>query len=268
MRSNSPESVDDAPDDEDFKGSDEKSAKAESVRYAKVRRDERNKHNAAKGLVEKTCQISNLEEGALGSYMHPATDMKDGHNDSPDPGPALTTDRITEFDGFNTENNMGRPGSNQKEEPDSIDKIKPLDAMATTVAQPAQDANCNDPDSEQGLASRINKDIDTNGETDQVEAKEESEVTDDKETRSYSLKTVDDTPDDEILRGGDTKPGKSESVGHAEVREDKNSKHDAFKDLIDEPCEKTYLKENTLEPHMHPASDIENDSNKNLEIEA
>ena len=68
------------------------------------------------------------------------------------------------------------------------------------------------------------------------------------------------------FRGGDTKPGKSESVEHAEVREDKKSKHDAFKDLIDEPFEKTYLKENTLESHIHPASDIEDDSNKNLEI--
>ena len=65
MRSDSPESVDDAPDDENFKGSDEKSAKAQSVRYAMVRRDERNKHNAAKGLVEKTCQVYNLEDGAL-----------------------------------------------------------------------------------------------------------------------------------------------------------------------------------------------------------
>ena len=72
--------------------------------------------------------------------------MKGGHNDSPDPSPALTTDRITEFDGFNTENNMGRPGSNQKKEPDSTDMIKLLGAMATTVAQPAQDVNCNDPD--------------------------------------------------------------------------------------------------------------------------
>ena len=134
--------------------------------------------------MKKTCQISYLEESALGLYMHPATDMEEDHNNSPDHSPALRTDRITEFDGFDTGNNMGRPGSNQKEEPDSIDKIKPLDAMATTVAQPAQDGNRNDPDSEQVLASRINKDIDTNGETDQVEAKEESEVTDDKETRS------------------------------------------------------------------------------------
>ena len=80
------------------------------------------------------------------------------------------------------------------------------------------------------------------------------------------MKTVDDTPDDEIPRGGDAKPEKSESVGHAKVRKDKKSKHDAFKGLIDEPCEKTYLKENTLEPHRHPASDIENDCNKNLKI--
>ena len=176
--------------------------------------------------------------------------MEEGHSNSPDPSPELKTDKITEFDGFDTENNMGRPGSNQKEEPDSIDKIKPLGAMITTVAQPVQDANYNDPDSEQGLASRIYKDIDTDGETDQVEAKEESEVTDDKETRSYSSKTVDDTPDDEILKGDDAKPEKSESGGHARVREDKKSKHDAFKGLIDEPCEKTCLKENTLDPHM------------------
>ena len=200
--------------------------------------------------------------------MHSATDMEEGHSNSPDPSPELKTDKITEFDGFDTENNMGRPGSNQKEEPDSIDKIKPLGAMITTVAQPVQDANYNDPDSEQGLASRIYKDIDTDGETDQVEAKEESEVTDDKETRSYSLKTVDDTPDDEILRGGDAKPEKSESVGHAKVRKDKKSKHDTFKELTGEPCEKAYLKENTSKPHIHPTSDIENDSNKNLKIEA
>ena len=136
MRSDSPESVDDAPDDEGFKGSDEKSTKAESVGYAKVRRGERSKHNAAKGLVEKTCQESYLEKNALDSYMHPAIDMEDGHSNSPDPSPALKTDRITEFDGSDAENNIGRPGSNQKEESDSIDKI-----------QPVQDANCNDPDS-------------------------------------------------------------------------------------------------------------------------
>ena len=46
----------------------------------------------------KTCQISNLKENALGPYMHPATDMEDGHNNSPDPSPALKTDRITVLD--------------------------------------------------------------------------------------------------------------------------------------------------------------------------
>ena len=55
MRSDSPESVDDAPDDDGFKGSDEKSTKARSVRYGKVRRGERSKHNTVKGLVKKTC---------------------------------------------------------------------------------------------------------------------------------------------------------------------------------------------------------------------
>ena len=34
MRSDPPESVDDAPDDEGFKGVDEKSTKSESVGYA------------------------------------------------------------------------------------------------------------------------------------------------------------------------------------------------------------------------------------------
>ena len=53
MRSDSPESVYDAPDDEGFKGGDENSTKSESVGYAKVRKGERSKHNAGKGLVEK-----------------------------------------------------------------------------------------------------------------------------------------------------------------------------------------------------------------------
>ena len=94
LRSDSPESVDDAPGDKDLKGSDEKSAKAESVRYAKVCRDEENKHNAVKGLVKRTRQISDLKEGALGSYMNPVTDMEDSHNDSQDLSPALTTDEV------------------------------------------------------------------------------------------------------------------------------------------------------------------------------
>ena len=50
MRSNSPESVDNAPDDQSFKGGDEKSTKSESVGYTKVRRGERSKHNVFKEL--------------------------------------------------------------------------------------------------------------------------------------------------------------------------------------------------------------------------
>ena len=120
---------------------------SESVGYTEVRRGERSKHNAVNGTVGKTCQKTYLEKSTLDPCMHTATDIEDDDSTNSEPSPALNTDRVTESNVFNTENNMGQPGSNQKEEPDPIDKIKPVVAMVTVVAEPAQDVNCNDPDS-------------------------------------------------------------------------------------------------------------------------
>ena len=76
--------------------------------------------------------------------------------------------------------------------------------------------------------------------------------------RSYPSKTVNDAPNDEVLKG--EKSERSETVRHTRVREDEKSKHKDFKDLIDEPCEKTYLMESSLNPSMHPTSGIEKGS--------
>ena len=73
---------------------------------------------------------------------------------------------------------------------------------------------------------------------------------------------MDDTPDDEYLGKGDEKSAELESVGYAKVR---GGEHDAVNGQGSETCEKTHLNENTLDPHMHPASDREYNDSKNSE---
>ena len=159
---------------------------------------------------------------------------------------------------------MGQLGSNQEKKPDRVDKIKPLIAGVAVVTQPAKDESCNVPDmkdgSELGPASEINMEIGTDKETDQVRRKEEkNKDVDEMETRSNSSESVNDAPDDENFKGGTEKSTKSESVGYTEIKGGEKSKHDTFNGLVGEICEKTHHKKSTLDPHMHPASDMEDD---------
>ena len=138
------------------------------------------------------------------------------------------------------------------------------------VPQPAKDEICvpeMKSDSGLGPASVINMEIDTDEETDRIRGKKKSEDTDKKETRSNLSKSIDDAPDDEIFKGGNAKSAKLESVRYTKVRRGERSKHDAFKGPVDETCEKTYLKKSTLDPHMHPVSDMEDDGNKNSDAD-
>ena len=65
-----------------------------------------------------------------------------------------------------------------------------------------------------------------------------------------------------LLEKGDEKSAELESVGYTKVR---GGEHDAVNGQGSEACEKTHLNENTLDPHMHPASDRENNDSKNSE---
>ena len=226
-------------------------AKPESFGYAKVRKDEESKHNARKGPVERTCQETYLDKGTLSSCMNTATDMGDKGNRKSGSRLTATIDTVTEFG----VSKMGQPGSNQKEEPNLTDEMKQLMALVTVVAKHTQDVNRNDPDSEHGSVSKVNTKIDTDGKTGQVEAQKISEITTAEKMRSCPSKTVNDAPNDEVLKG--EKSERSETVRHTRVREDEKSKHNDFKDLIDKPCEKTYLMESTLNPSLHPFYCIE-----------
>ena len=98
MRSDSPESEEDTPDNEGSKGGDENFTELESVRYAKVRRGERSKHNAGKGLVEKTGQETYPDKGTLSSCMNTTTDMEDDDSNTSElRGSDPSTDPVIEI---------------------------------------------------------------------------------------------------------------------------------------------------------------------------
>ena len=141
---------------------------------------------------------------------------------------------------------MGQLESNQQEKHDPV---------VAVVAQPAQDESCNDTDMksklELGPALEINMEVDTDVGTIRARPREKSEDNYKKETSSGSSRPTDDATDDEILW---------EVIGERE-----RNKHDAYKRLGDETCGTTCLKKSTLDPHMHPASDMEDDDSKNLE---
>ena len=121
------------------------------------------------------------------------------------------------------------------------------------VTQPAKDEICSVPEiksgSELGPASVINMKIDTDEDTDRIKVKEESEDTDNKELRSNSSESIDDTPDDEYLEKGDEKPAESESIGYTKVEGGEKNEHDGFDRPNDETCESTQLKKSTLNHH-------------------
>ena len=76
-RSNSSESVNDAPDDENFKGGTEKSTKLESVGYTEIKGGEKSKHNTFNGLVGEICEKTHHKKSTLNPHMQEMSKMKD-----------------------------------------------------------------------------------------------------------------------------------------------------------------------------------------------
>ena len=61
--------IDDAPDDENFEGGVEKSAKSESLGYTKVKGGERSGHDVFNGLSDETCVKTHLMKSTLDPHM-------------------------------------------------------------------------------------------------------------------------------------------------------------------------------------------------------
>ena len=90
----------------------------------------------------------------------------------------------------------------------------------------------------------------------------------DDENKSKSLARIE--PANDVLKNDSydnvtEESANSRSGDSQESNKGENRRSDLYNAAIDEAREKALKKENTLNPHMHPASDMEDDDSKNSE---
>ena len=99
-----------------------------------------------------------------------------------------------------------------------------------------------------------------------LERKGDEESDDENESRLlFRIKPANDvlkndSHDNDTKGYADPRPGDNQ-----ESNKDEDRRSNLYNVAIDEAREKALKKENTLNPHMHPASDVEDDDSKNSE---